>query len=378
MARGSVSRLMRRATGFVAAVSVLCAGFPTAADQPLARGGGISLTAPEIRGGWCGQAATVKVVTPTVPTFGAEDVVSSGIARLLGASMPFECPAARMVRIEGSTGTGAAFTASAAAADGWQVKPPGGVAAGPIAASVNADGFMPVSWGGMLQSTTEYVTANGVDRRTQQIAGALYPQSDGRIRVRVGRCEGELVLVRRSELQSVNLRISGNERLYKLREPRQPLAEPANIGPLPTCGADLDWTNWLALSTNPDSSVTMRIAIRHTEDGPRRDRVTIERSMGVLAPIYPPRPRTVQETATEARSDDTSWAAAGLLVLGGLFLLGALVGGGGGGGHSSGSSSGGGEDFIEVPSYGSGGGYSAPASTTGFYGNCHGGAFYGC
>jgi len=344
--------ISRRIAAAVCAVSLVVTTTPVAVaqDRPLARSGAVRLVAPDVVGGWCKETATVRAMTPTEPSYSADDPVSQAITRALSGSMPFECANARAVRIEGVAEGGATFVAAAEAGAGWRLMPPGAEGGGPVRARFNEDGFMPTHWAGTVSLHIQDITRDAIREHDRTERGGLYPQPDGRIRVSLGQCDGQLALVTREEMRASNIRIGTEERLYKIVQPRYPF-EAGGATRNANCATSPTVSNWLVLSTRPDTSILVRAIVRNTVDGPRRDNITIETVMGSLAPVYPPRPQTIAEAHASAPDDGPNMVAAGLLLLFGLAAVSTFAGGGfggGGGGGGGGSNHGDYEDTYDI------------------------------
>lgn len=328
-----------RMIAVVSAFSLILSTIPVTAlaaiDQPLARSGSVRLISPEVVGGWCKETAVVRALTPTTPIFTPDDPVSQGVTRALGVSLPFECPTARAVRIEGVTDTGETFVAAAEAGTGWRLFPPGALISGPVTAQIDPNGFMPTHWAGTVNVQIQDVTRDAIREHSSTERGGLYPQPDGRIRVNFGRCDGQLALVTRTEIRESGIRLDSQERLYKIVQPSIPFETGGQTGSA-NCAVSPTVTNWLVLATQPDSVINVRAIVRNTEDGARHDSVTIERVMGALSPVYPPVPQTIAEAQASASTEGPDLVGAGMLLMVGLLAAAMWPGGGfSSGGHDT-------------------------------------------
>lgn len=325
------------------------------AGQVIARDGQVYLAA---RGeDWCGPTAKLEIIAPDSATFSPNNLQLQTFAGVLQSALTFECPVARAVDIWGKVDGKTLYRGSAGASEGWRLR--AGSAAsnalgvGPGGVQANQDGLVPTHWRGEVTVKVERVTENRISRSQEKVFAGFYPQPDGRIRGRVGKCEGEIVMVNQGRALRGAPALGPEERLYRFVAPSSPFTVPTDVAPLEGCGfVSANDAAWLVIRTAADNGLAVRMTNRTFDQGGRRESVIVEQVVGNIPAIYPPKPRRVSELRQYVESGNGSATATNLLL--GLVVVGLMAammpgsGGGGGGGHGGSS---GHVEHIEINQY---------------------------
>jgi hypothetical protein len=285
--------------------------------------------APLVAGGWCQDHASLRITTPNTPNPGEKiDETINEITTLVRAIIALDCPQAKTARIEVIDKNGIPPLFAANAKTNWKLTAPLTEYQDTVLSTVNLDGMMPIYWNGEISLQKEEITINKINTRNYNIRAALIPQDDGRIRVVLGRCEGELTFATSKELSNSDIHVDSKERIYKLVNPTSPFKRDQIVSTNGYCFEKRDQSTWLLIKTTPQNYISFRAVIRYTRDS-KRDRAEVNKFNGTLSPVFPPKPEKIRNIANakDSTEGNNKMANAALIILGGLFWASIMSGG---------------------------------------------------